>query len=89
MKHPDADKLSHCSVKSIRKFIHQRMIELVIDEAGNHQKKKWTAPEVQTLQDAIVVHGYKIKLVIKVNAYDNRFAEKSVKQIEKWMRKWL
>jgi hypothetical protein len=77
MKHLDADKLSHYSVKSIRKFIHRRMIELeVVDEAGNHQKKKWTPPEVETLQDAIVVHGYKVKLIIKVNAYDNGLAEK-------------
>ncbi|WJX96317.1 hypothetical protein P8452_77542 [Trifolium repens] len=88
MKHLEADKLSHYFVKSIRKFIHRRMIELeVVDDAGNHQKKKWTPPEIQTLQDAIVVHGYKVKLIIKVNAYDNGFAEKYVKQIEKWMRK--
>jgi hypothetical protein len=86
-RHPDAEKLSHRSMKSIRKFRHKRMTELKVDEAENQFKKKWTAVELETLHDAIDKHGYKIKLIIKDNTYDSGLDEKAVKQIGKWLRK--
>ncbi|KAK2435712.1 protein kinase family protein [Trifolium repens] len=86
-RHPDAEKLSHRSMKSIRKFRHKRMTELKVDEAENQFKKKWTAVELETLHDAIDKYRYKIKLIIKDNTYDSGLDEKSVKQIGKRLRK--
>jgi hypothetical protein len=42
---------------------------------------------LETLHDAIDKHGYKIKLIIKDNTYDSGLDEKSIKQIEKRLRK--
>lgn len=62
------------------------MTELDVEEAEVF-KKKWTAAELKTLQEAIDKHGFKIKLIIKDRTYDAGLLEKSIKQIGKRLRK--
>lgn len=86
LRHPDAEKLAHRSFKSIRKFRKLRMTQLNVEEAEVF-KKKWTAAELKTLQEAIDKHGFKIKLIIKDRTYDAGLGEKSIKQIGRRLRK--